>query len=619
MPSSIKTKFTLFIVLMVLFAVLLTTGPTTYICSNITKTILMDHSKEGMRGLAKTIDDLRNEAALQASLFAEYPGVAKAVEEKNDDAILAILKPLAKVNNLDFVTVADAAGNVIVRTHEDKKGDSVASQKNVQLALQGEASSFVESGTVVKLSARAGFPVKNQQGQIVGTLSLGYDLSREKVVDSVKKIFGTDVTLFLKDVRVNTTLTKEGKRLVGTKLDPKIAEIVLQKEQNYSGLADILGASYITSYMPLKGPDGKAMGVIFAGEPSSTLDQLMSKIQRTVILITIFVILISIGITYFVTKKMIGPIKTLADQATVMASGDLTAREIDIKSKDELGLLAESFKTMADNLRNVVIQIKGKADTLSNSAQMLTASSQQTSAGATETASTMSEMSTTIEQISDNLNNISLLSQNTSRGAVSGSEGITNINNQMQVITTSTQSVSRAIYDLNQKSLEITQIVELISQIADQTNLLALNAAIEAARAGEHGKGFAVVADEVRKLAEQSGDAAKQIKRLINNMQSGTKNAVDTMEKGNREVEAGKQVVNEVGLLFGDIITSVQQLTEQIQDVSSAMEQMSGGVQNVVASTEEQTASMEEVAASAESLLGLARDLEDLVGKFKLT
>ncbi|SHK13239.1 methyl-accepting chemotaxis protein [Desulforamulus aeronauticus] len=619
MTRSIKGKFTIFIVLIILVAVALTVGPTTYICSNITQNILLDHSKEGMEGVSKTIEDRRKQALLQASLLAEYSGVAQAIEERDTEKVLTILTPLAKGLGLDFITVGDAAGTVIARTHEpNKRGDSILNQKNVQLSLQGETSSFIESGTVVKLSARAGVPIKNQRGAIVGTLSLGYDLSREELVDSLKELFGTEITLFLQDVRVNTTLTKDGKRLVGTKLDPQIADIVLQKQQNYIGEANILGIPYITSYMPLKGPDGKAMGVIFAGEPRDKLDQLVRKIVSTVIFITILVMAICIGVTYFVTKKMIGPVKVLADQATEIAAGNLAFNTLEVKTKDELGQLASSFKAMTSNLRDVVIKINEKADTVSYSAQVLSSSAQQTSAGATETASTMSEMSTTIEHISENLNGISELSQGTNRDANSGSEGIANLNSQMQVITTSTQGVSRAIYGLNQQSLEITQIVELISKIANQTNLLALNAAIEAARAGEQGKGFAVVAEEVRKLAEQSAEATKEINRLINNMQMEAGKAVETMEKGNKEVEEGKKVVNEVGILFGNIIASVQKLTEQIQDVTSAMEEMSGGVQNVVASTEEQTASMEEISASAESLLGLAKDLNELVTAFRI-
>ncbi|MEG6522697.1 methyl-accepting chemotaxis protein [Desulfotomaculum sp. 1211_IL3151] len=620
MGKTIKGKFTLFIVLIVLFTVVLTVGPTTYICSNITKTILLEHSKDGMEGIATTIENLRQQASVQATLLADYPGVAQAVEERDTDRLLALLTPLAKGNSLDFVTVTDEEGMVIARVHEpDKKGDSVLSQQAVQLALRGENQAFIESGTVVKLSARAGIPVKGQEGKIVGSLALGYDLSRPQVVDSLKSLFGTDITLFLQDVRVNTTLIKDGKRLIGTKLDPQVAEIVLQKQQNYLGEAEVLGIPYITSYMPLKGPDGKALGVIFAGEPKAKLDQAINQILKTAVLITLLVLVISMVVTYVITGKMVGPLKTLADHAKEIASGNLARNTVEIKTEDELGQLSNSFKTMTDNLRKLIISIKEKADTVNQSAQMLSSSSQQTSASAAETASTMSEMSSTIEQISDNLISVSDLSQRTNGDAHSGSQGIANINNQMQAITTSTQGVSGAIHGLNQRSLEINQIIELISGIADQTNLLALNAAIEAARAGEQGRGFAVVAEEVRKLAEQSATSTKEIGQLINGMQVQSKKAVETMEKGNREVEEGKKVIDEVGVLFGTIILSVQQLTEQIQDVTSATEQMAGGVQNVVASTEEQTASVEEVSALADSLVGLSRDLNELVSTFKIS
>jgi len=617
--KSISVKFTVYISVIIFLAVSLTVGPATYIYTNTTKKIMEEHAAEGMQGLAKTIEDMKNKAFEQAAIFAEYPGVAKAVAEKNTDMVLAILAPLAKGIGIDFVTVSDSEGNVIARTHDpEKKGDSVLNQTNIQLALKGQTSSGIESGTVVKLSARAGVPVKNEQGKIVGALSLGYDLSREKLVDSIKKMFGTEATLFLKNVRVNTTVMKDGKRLVGTELDPKITEIVLKNNQRYQGEAEILGMPFITSYMPLKGADNNTIGVIFAGEPKSKLNDQITKVLLTVLILTILVLAVVIFITLFITRKMIGPVHLLAEQASEIASGNLVLKHVNIETNDEMGRLAGSFKTMSDNLRHVVIQIKEKANTVNHSAQTLSASSRQTSAGAAETASTMSEMSSTIEQITDNLKHIAELAQRTNIDANLGNQGISNINSQMQVITTSTQGFSRVVYDLNQKSMEITHIVELISKIADQTNLLALNAAIEAARAGEQGRGFAVVAEEVRKLAEQSAGATKEINNLINNMQTESRRAVVTIEKGHKEVEEGKKVVHEVGELFGNIINSVQRLTEQIQDITSAVEQIAGGVQNVAASTEEQTASIEEVSASAESLLGLSKDLNELVSKFKL-
>ena len=157
------------------------------------------------------------------------PSVVKAVAEKDSSSLLRILTPLAKETGLDFVTVTDDKGTVIVRIHEQSKGDSIANQTNVQHALKGAVFGAVEAGTVIKFSARAGAPVKNEQGQVLGVVSGGYDLTKDAFIDGVKKKYGTDVTLFLGDERVATTLVKDGKRVIGSKLDAEISAQVLGK------------------------------------------------------------------------------------------------------------------------------------------------------------------------------------------------------------------------------------------------------------------------------------------------------------------------------------------------------------------------------------------------------
>ena len=184
---------------------------------------------------------------------------------------------------------------------------------------------------------------------------------------------------------------------------------------------------------------------------------------------------------------------------------------------------------------------------------------------------------------------------------------------------------------LGERSSEIGKIVDTISGIAGQTNLLALNAAVEAARAGEQGRGFAVVAEEVRKLAEQSQDAAKQIAGLINEIQVDTGKAVNAMKEGTREVKAGSEAVQDTGRTFDDIVNLVGQVSEQVNDISAAIEQMAASSQNIVtsvkhidkiskeasahtqtvsAATEEQLASMEEIASSSQALANLAQNLQ---------
>ena len=202
-----------------------------------------------------------------------------------------------------------------------------------------------------------------------------------------------------------------------------------------------------------------------------------------------------------------------------------------------------------------------------------------------------------------------------------------------------TMNSADVVRTLGESSQQIGQIVEAISSIADQTNLLALNAAIEAARAGEHGRGFAVVADEVRKLAAESQESAEQIKERILTIQKDTAHAVSAMEEGKTEVQLGAKAIRDVGEQFQDIMGQVNDIRNQIDEISTSVNSVSSGAGNIVdavdsidsvsrrtadhtssisASTEEQSASNEEIAAASQSLAHLASDMQAAINKFKL-
>jgi methyl-accepting chemotaxis protein len=256
-----------------------------------------------------------------------------------------------------------------------------------------------------------------------------------------------------------------------------------------------------------------------------------------------------------------------------------------------------------------------------------------------KTTAIVKRISSEIEHTSANVAIVEQTSGQAADAAKEGGKAIEAAVNQMANIETKVVRSAGVVSKLGERSKEIGQIVDTISGIAGQTNLLALNAAIEAARAGEQGRGFAVVAEEVRKLAEQSQEAAKQIAQLISEIQTDTDSAVVAMTEGTHEVKVGAEVVNTAGRSFTEIISLVDRVSDQVSSITTAIRGISdsgtqiisaiedidfiskdtaGQTQTVSAVTQEQSASMEEIAASSEALATLAQDLQTVVLRFKI-
>ena len=375
--------------------------------------------------------------------------------------------------------------------------------------------------------------------------------------------------------------------------------------------------------------------------------------------IGLVLILITGGIAFVLANIATKPIMTLVNAANSIAEGNLTIEKIEIKSKDELGLLAQSFNSMVVNLSQLIRKMKENAELVAASSEQLNASSEQSAQAANQVASSITEVAqgaekqrlvvekTTaiVDQMSENIGvvaaNANVVSEQSMQTAETAKEGGAAIHNAVQHMTDLEITVNESalvVTKLGERSKEIGQIVNTISGIAGQTNLLALNAAIEAARAGEQGRGFAVVAEEVRKLAEQSQVAAKQIEELIGDIQNETDRAVQAMDDGTSKVKTGTNVVNEAGVAFRKIVDMIATLSEQVkgitaaiqnadsgsrqivsavQDIAAVTSTVTGEAQTVSAATEEQSASMQEIASSSQSLAKMALELQEAIRKFR--
>lgn len=349
----------------------------------------------------------------------------------------------------------------------------------------------------------------------------------------------------------------------------------------------------------------------------SGVAQEIGKQQQRIITVCLGISIILIVLIFLFSKSLAKPLEELAKISNKVAAGELY-HKVSVKSRDEVGIMAGAYQKMLDQFSSIIKGIGQNTRQLTTMSSQFTSAASQVVANANETAVTMGQISHTVDTVSATMQRVAEVSNSTNNIANEGNQGIERVIQQMDTIAHTTRDVSLAVDGVSKKSQEINHIVELITKIAAQTNLLALNAAIEAARAGENGRGFAVVSDEVRKLAEQSRQAAKEISSLVSAIQNESTRAVNTMAESRKEVESGNVVVQEVGYKFKDIINGVQGLTIEIESVTSHIEQMASGIQNIAAATEEQTASMQEVSANAESLASIARELDTIVQKFKV-
>jgi methyl-accepting chemotaxis protein len=347
--------------------------------------------------------------------------------------------------------------------------------------------------------------------------------------------------------------------------------------------------------------------------------------------VCLFAAIISIIISLMMKSIIITPINKTVEVIEDVAQGDLT-RRIDVTSKDEIGALAEHFNRLVEKLHSAIMQVAGSSNEVSSAASMLDNATEHMATGVEEAAMQVNsvaaaseEMSKTTSEIAHNCVVAAKSSEKANGSASSGEKIIQETIEVMNRINNRVKESAEIIKNLGVRSDQIGEIVGLINDVADQTNLLALNAAIEAARAGEHGRGFAVVADEVRKLAERTSDATKEIRETIQSMQSETKKAVVSMEDGVNDVGQGTVEAAKSGEALKDILHQINKVTSEINQIAVASEEETATTNEIASSIQQISQVMQETskriqgnAEASAKLANLSKTLQEMVGQFKL-
>lgn len=483
----------------------------------------------------------------------------------------------------------------------------------------------------------------------------------DEIVDELAEVTHGKVTFFSGDTRVATNVKDaSGARQVGTKASESVISHVLKNGEDFLGTANVMGEEHHAAYLPIKNNAGQIIGMFFVGVSVHEMDDVVSSLVSSIIIAMVVIVVACAALSSVFVGKLLGKIDEVVHATDKIANGDLRIADLEVTSDDEISTLAKEINLMKNKLRNLLNNIAQSSERVAAAAEQLNASTAQGKDSIDNMAQSAAEMSeesneqmqniTALQEQLENMRgkmaelyqgamDLDLVAANSAESTVVGQEkvgvAIEVMNNIAAQVNTSVEVVGK----LGKRSEEIGEIVKTISAIADQTNLLALNAAIEAARAGEHGRGFAVVADEVRKLAEQSSVAAENITQLIKSIQEETAAAVNTIGNSTEGVHSGVESVEATGDAFKSIGEQVEKLAMNIVNSMVNIDEVNAGTDEVVnavnrthevtqkanetatsmsAVAEEQTAMISEISASSKTLAELADEMQNEVSKFKL-
>ena len=481
------------------------------------------------------------------------------------------------------------------------------------------------------------------------------------LIDKLGEVLGYKVTIFQNDTRITTNVTKDGERAVGTKADEKVIKKVLEAGDSYTGTANVVGNELHVAYIPIKNLANENIGMFFIGvDTKAFIDKTIwafVAVLGIIVLVSTVIILIFFGI--FFKFNVTKPVDYILSALDSISNGNLS-NEVKLKSKDELQSIADSLDNTRKNFNLLISDLKNRAEGLAEDSHRLYDSAVETTQASENITSTiidftgkMDDSVDTMEKVFgefDTLNSEAhIISDYVSDCKVSVEKLKENSDSGMDILGAAVNMIlqteknvvdtSEFVTEFSNQIKEIITLLQAITGISEKTNLLALNAAIEAARAGEAGRGFNVVAEEIRKLAENSRQTVEDIQNITQKIVEGSNNATEAMNKTKevstkstnsvKQVQDNFMLINELSNNIENKIDTVNEYNKGIQNkiehisnevsgASKILKSLNSEINQITASTEEQIATMEELQVVSQELSGTSAKLLDHTAQFKI-